>query len=403
MYRRKRAPRRRSRRVKTRRSSLGRRKLLGKRWRPGGTTARLFGAAAAAASNYVSQSRTSTKQLRRRKRSTVLNSSMQELTRSKRKISTKRYSLNKIVNCIADKRIERFQGITNFDTNTGYWFLGNNKEANGVVNMPLAIFNLGCLNQPTLGVFPSVMVGHGWTSELQTAAATVSSAQGQQPDGTALSAYWQIEHNDKFSSTHDSAIIDWVSVKLNLYGARDRTTRFTVTFFKVKDEDTDPGPAFVTPSWSTADPQYQNNIQAYERPYIYSNLQIDAADKKKGNWKIIKEYNYIVDPQTSTDLNTTTGKIHEANIFLRLNEKMTYLYPEDVSAATIPHTAADGADYVNSNVYQMLHSNPRPLENIYMMVRAFAPIRTGTGYAARTAGNTPSMDFIVRRQMTLAE
>lgn len=418
MYRRKKTSRR-SRRVKTRRTSLAkRRRPYSKRSvsRKRGSRRRLLksngmtnalkmaGAATALLSNMYTPSQTVTETGRKRKSTTVAHAT-QELSRSKRSIRIKPYSLKKVLSCISDKRVERFQGLSNFDTNVGYTFIDNyvNSVDNQEVESPMLIFNLGQIYQPTLGEECRVCTKHVWQDSTPLAQSFGSVITGQTADGTSVSPNWQIEHNDKFSSSHDSIILNWISVRLNLYGARNRTTRFTVTFFKVKDERTDVS-KLGNPGWASSDPEFQNNIQAYERPYIFSNIQQDAFGKKKGNWKIIKEFNYVIEPSNTFDLNTTTGKIHEANIFLKVNEKLDFLYADQEQ--TLGHLVADGVDFVSESTLNSLHTQPVMTQNIFMMIRAFAPERcykAGGPPPTRGAGVSPSIDFLIRRGMTMAE
>ena len=267
--------------------------------------------------------------------------------------------------------------------------------------MPLYIINCGSLTQPVLGTGPDVLLRSSWSSLLPAADILLNGRNGQNPDGANTGVNtWNLEQADMASgSSFDSAVLNWVNLRINLYGQRNRTTRFQITVFQVTDEEVDPIVGLQTNEDKRALFQY------LERPFIYSNLQQDNSKKKHG-FKVIKDFTYNVPAMTSIDLNTTTGNIHEANVHIKINKKMDYIYTSE--GAIIPHTAADGLDYTTTRATAGtgLHIHPRPKQNVYIAVRAFAPVRCYDIPASdlqppQSAANSPSFDIIVRRSLSL--
>lgn len=316
------------------------------------------------------------------------------LTKSKRRFNMNKYSLSRIVHATTNRLVQRFQSISNFDTNVGAEWISNYSSGTNIA-LPMLIIDCGSMKQ--LLAQPSALLGPYWEGLTASAPIRFGAKVGTDPDGNRTSNFgFQNEETDTelvgYESEHPSAVLNWVNLRMNLYGQRKRATKFVVTVFQVVQDEVGihEGPA--------------NNVdkralfQYLERPFIYSNLQQDPAKKKTGI-KILKEYQYNVDPMTSIDLNTTTGNIHEANIYVKINKRMDYMYNKGENQI-LGHAQEDGQDY---STYKgdttAVHMYPRPKQNVYIAVRAFAPIRTTD--ALRSADDSPSIDIIVRRCMTL--
>ena len=329
---------------------------------------------------------------------------MQELTKSTKRVKMQPYKLSRIVNTSIDKQVTRFQILSNFDTNVGACWLANYQDVTANVLSPMAILDLGSIYQPSLGLAsPPVLSIPYWNGVGATADLGMALQAGQNPDGTATGyPGFALEDTEKAipgltgygDVTH--ACLDWVSLRMNLYGQRDRTTKFVITVFQITDDEVDPINGVATHLDRKALFQY------LERPFIYSNLQQDWKGKKSG-FKTIKEFTYNVAPMTTIDLNTTTGNIHEANVKVQINKRMDYMYTK-TGSSMIGHAQADGLDYNSNTAVNQLHQSPKPKQNVFVAIRAFAPVRSYENPAfgpARSAGNSPSFDIICRRGMSI--
>ena len=383
----------------TKRKPVYRRRLQSnKRVRTSTGWASASGSAAGMATAAV---RRITTRLRNRKRSTTTPvNAMQELTKSTKRVRIQKYSMPRIVNATVDKNVARFQQLSNFDTNVGAVWLDNHQYTSGVVQMPMVIIDLGSQHQPLItAIQPPALVQPVWNNATVSSDISIAFQPGQNPDGTVTgNANFQYEESNLMTptpTTLTTGVLNWVNLRLNLYGQRKRTTKFVITIFQVTDDEVDP----VNGSPTSLDRKAL--FQYLERPFIYSNLQQDVKMKKTG-FKTIKEFTYNVAPMTSIDLNTTTGNIHEANINMQINKRMDYMYNQTASTM-LPHAQVDGLDYNQNTAANTVHQSPKVRQNVFVAIRAFAPIRTYDTEALgplRSADNSPSFDIICRRSFT---
>jgi len=187
---------------------------------------------------------------------------------------------------------------------------------------------------------------------------------------------------------------DWTSVKLNLYGARKRTTWFEVSFIKFVDHTSN---LFDTTTPSGAK-SCQNLIQYWERPLIYSNLQTDVSQNAPRLIKVLRRYKYYVPAASTTDPSTATGRMKEVSIFFR-HDKLLNMRHENADANHLSHAQVDGLDYVRSDT---LLNVPDDKDRIIMVIKAFCPERlsTATYPGLDLPVDYPSYDILIRNKFT---
>ena len=385
-------------RVYRRRPAIRRRRLQSKvtipyRRRFSGTASTMAGNAMGVATAGVKRLYNSVQAGINKRRRTRPVHAVQTLSKSKRRVNFNKYSLSRIVHATTNRVVERFQSISNFDTNVGAVWISNSVDAAPHAWMPMLILDCGSIKQG-IATFPPALRNPYWQGLTSAAAVQMFPIVGTDPDGTVTGRYhFQPEDSELGFPLieHPTAVLDWINIRMNLYGQRKRTTKFLVTVFQVTQDEVDVNEGLPS------NPDKKALFQWMERPFIYSNLQQDGIRKKSGI-KVIKEFTYNVDPMTSIDLNTTTGNIHEANIYLKINKRMDYMYTKGDNQI-LPHNQADGQDYAEYlGGTNSVHMHPRPRQNVYVAIRAFAPIRTPND--ARTADDSPSIDIIARRCMT---
>jgi len=338
----------------------------------------------------------STTTSKRRKFSAPMNY-LTELSKSKKKVYMGKYKMSRVVNVGVNHSIDRWQNISNFDNDNGANWLSNWSSNAGGVYLPMLIIDCGSIRQPDLSAVPPPAVyAPWWSNTLNTASINMEPQVGQNPDGSTTGSItgfqFETDGSNNIGEVHTTAILDWVNVRVNLYGQRIRTTKFLITVFQVTDDEVD----ITTGSAGHLDKRAL--FQYLERPFVYSNLQQDNKLKKTG-YKVIKEFTYNVSPMSTTDLNTSTGNIHEANIHVKINKKMDYVYTKNENNI-IPHNQEHGKDYTVMGSSTSLHNAPKPRQNVYIAIRAFAPTRTT--FEGRSSAQSPSVDLIVRRGMTFA-
>lgn len=375
---------RRSRRVKTRRSGVGKRSS---RRRLQGVKRPLVGAAAAARAGAVAlEGYIKRRRFAGRVKRTRTVQARNELSRSVKLLTLAKKSIRKDISNLLKSRLERWQGITNFDTDGGYFKLRNYQDVSNNVFMPINIFDLSCKQATGVGYQPY------WIGTASTADIGMQSMTPQNTSGAAgTNQFYNEVEDDAAVIPNDECLLDWVNIRLNLYGARKRTTIFKIAFFRCIDEQSDPIDGAST---------HVNKkilFDELQRPLIYSNLQQRPNIQTKRVIRWIKSYTYVVAPVTSIDLNTTVGNIHEANIKLRVNSMMKYDWSSDGTADLLGHAQADGDDFIARTTAS---NQPRVerSKRLYMMISAFAPERSTT--EALDTSIDPSYDIIIRRSVT---
>jgi len=355
-----------------------------------------------------------------------------DISRSRRSIGRyprlKPNRLLKLIKVGMSDRIERFQGITNFDTNCGFFTIANREDSTtGVIGAPIHTYNLTVFKNCQDSGTPILGHAYGWSSNLGDADVVRKTLAGQDYNGTGTVVSWQAEefrgptnvtsYPNEFPNV-SKILHEWTEVKLNLYGARRRPTWFNIDFVQVKNE-------FA--NFSSADgsnPRFIELMNALTGNMTYSNLQ--TRDTKALNMlKFIRRMKYMIPAETSTDLNTACGKIKEVKIFLK-HGRVLNMQPHENrgDALAIGHKQEDGIDYEK---YQAALNTPADGAQIFMIIRAWSPSRDvktttqwsayGTNYTpllsdmftakpfpadATSAPDCPSYDMILRQKYSVA-
>lgn len=284
------------------------------------------------------------------------------------------------------KQIFRFQGLTRFDTNVGFYKLWNALETStNSVNLPVHIYDLTSFNN--IGNY-SPARRFGWTSQATTADCGTANLPCQNAAGaTDVAGPWILENGEGTVTNSRIMRHDWSDIRFNFYGPRKRTTKFEVMFVRVKDELANPLIA------GASNASFKDLMNYLERPCIFSNLQTFQPHIAK-KMRIVKKYTYWVSAGQTTDVDTTVGKIKEARIFMR-HDRIYNLDWRHEGGADLAHGADDGIDFVQD---QLHHNGPWYGSRLLMIVRAFAPERRSVvDYsAAADALTDPTYDILIR-------
>lgn len=323
-----------------------------------------------------------------------------DLTRAKGYVSRSRkprtnsakIALNRLmIKAMMQPSTFRVQGLTNYDTNLGYYTLRNAYRATPEQkNSPVHVWNLTTIPNQTTAPVAGYQLG--WSSLSAAADVVRERLPSQSPQGidqTNGQYYNEIGDTAQALNVHNG-YHDWTSVAINFYGPRSRTTWFEVIFFQPVDEFADPFLAAVTNA------EYKQLLQYMERPCIYSNLQTDVSGKGYRKMKIVKRFKYFVSASQTTDVDTSVGKIKQAKIFIRHGKMLDYDWQNN---GVLPHTTQDGVDYVSNSAD---FDYPAPKQRLYMMIRAFSPqIASGTTeFPALDANRDPTYDMVIRNHFT---
>lgn len=316
-----------------------------------------------------------------------------ELTVINKRLRFKRFKLSKVVNTNRNRLILRASGLTNFDTNQGWHPLANwRNPLTDEVTPPIHIYDLTSVPNNTI----SIPVG--WKFNVAAASgnnavSTPVSLNFTTPDGAAFTTDWQFEKGNAQPYRADSFHHDWTQVKLNLYGARKRTTYFDIMFVRFRDD-------FA--NLVRANPNNSHHRQLMHtlmRPLMYSNLYVHRPEVKK-MMSIVRKYRYYVPATQTIDLNTTTGKIKNVNIFIRHNTKYRLDW---VEGQTIPPlTGANCTDWITLRDDDN-RNFPKESSQLFMIITAFAPEqRSGNDdYPIVDPAIDPSYDILLRNAVSM--
>lgn len=297
-------------------------------------------------------------------------------------VSSKKFNVGKrhtpaqnamrLVKANKQKIVFRFNGIRKYTDGQGYYFLDNNTTSVNTRNLPLNAFDItSCINQaggapvvasPLTGLFMNPTNGQiDFINRL-----------GTDSDGTTTTSQWKTEEASmqNFQSlplTKD--ILKWVNIRLNLYGARSKATKFRVMLVRFKDNEVVPTPSGAT-DYLPATAISSKRTQFYQsllKPYVFSPIATTTNLYSK-YMQVIKNEQFIINDVSTTSFDSAPmSKV--INWFVRLDRVCNY-----VNNAVNINTGADVADQADYtvNVGQQIYPYTSPTSRLYLIVMASA-------------------------------
>lgn len=141
--------------------------------------------------------------------------------------------LQKQINASRTREVYRFQGLTNFDVNVGYfslpnWLYGPAGSQVSIRQMPIHIYNLTSF--PNVTTYSPAKY-YQWTNTQPNADVIQGSLAGQEPAAFLTSTEWNTTEKSGVTLLNASNMFHhWSDIRFNFYGPRKRTTKFTVLF-----------------------------------------------------------------------------------------------------------------------------------------------------------------------------
>eukprot|EP00955_Chlamydomonas_euryale_P109316 365923-Chlamydomonas_euryale.AAC.2 len=222
--------------------------------------------------------------------------------------NAQKINMNKVmIKSLMQPAIFRAQGIMQYDPNVGFYQLRQSVTAAGAIYSPVLVWDLTSI--PNRGNDEAAGYSYGWEYSLSTTNMFKEDLATQDSTGSiAGGSLWYNERNGIASSplNVENGYQEWTAININFYGPRKRTSWFEVIFFTPRDDFADPFRA----SLSNSENKYW--LQYLERPLIYSNLQTDVSGKGYNKMRIIRRYKYFVSASQTTDVDTSVGKIKQA-------------------------------------------------------------------------------------------
>lgn len=303
----------------------------------------------------------------------------------------------------------RLQGLSQYDTSTGFYPLANRYDTTNVRHLCPAhvwditsLINIGPSGTGTANVNAGTALGF---QGLDANSATLNyELSSQSADGNTR-AYpnttWIAENT---TGGYDDlakrkCIHDWTHIKMNLYGVRKRATKFSVQLVMVKDDTAD----FFGPDTV----QKRKLVDALIRPLIYNNLNSGDPQTLKQELKVLKTYEVTVAPTTLDDYGGSGAVPHiqTVNWFIQHNRLRRY----DWDRSTTPTN--DQVPAFDSKTVAGHQCRVEPKKRVYLLIRALSPDRRGDsaanwaplGYMEMAQANPvsePSYDLVLRNKFS---
>lgn len=295
----------------------------------------------------------------------------------------------------------RVQGITQYDTTTGWFPLRLIKNAANEQELPLHVWDLTAHPNYEANTYTSPHVG--FVAKKATTAATAAVSFDpvyvgtQNANGVVTTNNTMLRIENSFDENGQPASLrksfhHWSHIKLNLYGVRKRATRYVVQLVMVKQEFAD----FISAAGTNQ--EKQKLVDYLVRPFIWSNLN-QSDPQTLSMIKILKTYEVIIDPITTDEYAgaSSVPHIQTVNWFVKHNRVRRYDWSRGQAASTDPGAVYDD----ESAVPGYLSTRVDPSNRVYLMIRAMAPEqRTAEFNAAIDPITDPSYDLIIRQKFS---
>jgi len=313
------------------------------------------------------------------------------------------FKLKKVVpdatNLMMAHIVDRWNSVSNFDTNTGNIGIVNKTHPSGVGSIiPLLTFNLSGYNQLDRATDDSsVCAAWDWESNSSLANLRRFFVNGADNLGALSQPKWRVETTTSNNSTAGQLnipkiLMKSIEVKMNLYGTRKRDTKFMIDLVRIKDDECDFNSA------SLSNMEFKNMIDGLTKPLVWSNINVNESNRQVPRKKLdfIRSWTYSVPAASTDDINTTVGNIKEVTLNLTFNKIINYQRFDEQSL--LGHAQTDGDDYI-VNTSSIIYEQPNETSRMYLMVRAFAPERSTAGDIQALID--PSIDIIMKRRYTV--
>jgi len=225
---------------------------------------------------------------------------------------------------------------------------------------------------------------------------------GRTSDGVSTSPNWQVEKTSHpLSQTYPlgSIMQEWAQIKMLCYGAKTFSTRFKVQVVQIVEDDFHPLEVSLMTAAIPAPPTAWDDVSApinfwqgisassYKHP-----IAVVSTDYKK-NIKVIKEFNFIIDPTTTIEERAEVGHSKALNIFVPMYRKNNYNSKVQAIDGSLADSDNFGSDIDKNEAYL------KPRARIYLIVQATNPYTVNDG-GTQGPSVTPSYDIVIRNKFS---
>lgn len=271
--------------------------------------------------------------------------------------------------------------------------------------MPVYVMSLNGVNRTTETHWPMYRL-HAWAEGPDDGKLFFNSVAGDSPNGATAdpALTYMFDGTSASSNRFDGqrAVLRYIDLQMNLWGATAKSTRFTIQVIKVHDEECDPWKlkttfnAGVTSRYTDVlSPVGQQAWQELVKQYTFNPLaKIDYLQSKK--IRVLKTYDVVVQPNSSTD-----GDADPSCRTLKWFMKWDRLVRFDEHVSTL-NPIVDDLTYLNNDMRMELGTVPTGITpptkgHLMLLIRA---TNYKSAYGSFSNGNDGSFDIDYKAKWT---
>lgn len=337
--------------------------------------------------------------LTRRRKTVRENTSIENRSTGLVQYARKPSAMQLVQSCL-EESWNRVQGISKYDTSTGFYPIANRVQSNGAIILPVHFWDItSTINHTPGGTENAAQAGYlfYWTNASTTADAAILALSSQDSNGVTRvgNGTWLRENHggETFWGTNypiRKSFHYWTSIKMNLYGCRKRATRFVIQLVQVKDQTADFQFAASTNT------EKKKMVQYLAAPFVYSNLQ-SGDPQTRGDIKILKTYEVTIGPTTTDQYggqDAAVPHMQTLHWFIHHNRIRRYDWLRHNAVTSATTNAAFDVEAGAGH-----DSRIDPMKCVYLLVRALSPDQREAGWSdAADPVSEPSYDLIIRNK-----
>lgn len=218
-------------------------------------------------------------------------SSYQQISYHKSRTGRKKFSTRKLVVSNITRTDYWFKGLKVFDDNGFYWMTKDAKSS-----APIG-YNQCCYIFAPFHVKQASTIARPFRRIISASANNSfrgDTIEGIDANGVASGDMQVIETSSNVNQVNigPAGMLRWTEFKFNLWGAKNKSTRWYIDFVKPITEDCNP---FSMASGAPFPQSLDSQFQEYLRPKTVNPIST-ANDMSPSGWKIIKRHVYDIDP-----------------------------------------------------------------------------------------------------------
>lgn len=217
----------------------------------------------------------------------------------------------------------------------------------------------------------------------------------------AQTTTWNLENTSAQSNIinvpHARSIFEWLQVKMNLHGAKQRTTRFNVMLCQIDQRVI---PSDLNGFTTFTDPALQQFWASLITRYVRDPITPSPVNFPRSYMKVLKSYNFTVDSATTTDEDPDPHMVTQ-KMFFKLNRLQNYGWQPNVNTVVTPDqiygvSTGQPAQFWDQDLGEnstRVHPNAR----LYLIIRATNWFRTTEpSINPQSLDTCPTFDLLVR-------